>query len=68
MKTIIDKVAENRREHIIKQWDNVRKLIANGHTGSYPRDWFESVLGYYEDCFPRMHNNRDAPLNGAIEW
>lgn len=30
-------------EKIMKQWDDIRKLIANGDTSSYPRDWFESL-------------------------
>ena len=30
-------------EKIIKQWDDIRKLIADGDKSSYPRDWFESL-------------------------
>ena len=37
------------REEIMLQWDNIRKLIANGDRTSYPRDWFESILDYVEE-------------------
>ena len=37
------------REKIMKQWDYWRKQIASGFTGSYPRDWFESVLEFCEE-------------------
>ena len=30
-------------EDVMQMWDNYRKEIANGHTGSEPRDWFESL-------------------------
>ncbi len=31
-------------DEIMKQWDIIRALIANGDKTSYPRDWFESVI------------------------
>ena len=34
---------------IMKQWDYWRGEIADGHVGSAPRDWFESVLDHYEE-------------------
>jgi hypothetical protein len=37
------------REEILKQWDYWRREIANGNKGSAPRDWFESILDYYEE-------------------
>ncbi|HUS89285.1 MAG TPA: hypothetical protein VMW91_07975 [Desulfosporosinus sp.] len=37
------------RETILKQWDYWRKQIADGNTASAPRDWFESILDYYEE-------------------
>ena len=30
-------------EKIMNQWIDIRKLIADGNTSSYPRDWFESL-------------------------
>jgi hypothetical protein len=30
-------------EKVMQQWDYWRKEIANGHKGSSPRDWFESL-------------------------
>ena len=33
----------------MKQWDYWRAEIANGHKGTAPRDWFESVLDLYEE-------------------
>ena len=30
-------------EDVMKMWDFYRKEIANGNTGSEPRDWFESL-------------------------
>ncbi len=30
-------------EHVMQQWDYWRAEIANGFTGSAPRDWFESL-------------------------
>jgi hypothetical protein len=30
-------------EEVMRQWDYWRKEIANGHKGSAPRDWFESL-------------------------
>lgn len=37
------------RESIMKQWDYWRSEIANGHKGTAPRDWFESILDYFDD-------------------
>jgi hypothetical protein len=37
------------REKIMKEWDYWRKQIANGHKGSAPRDWFESILDSYDE-------------------
>jgi hypothetical protein len=34
----------SNREKTMEQWDYYRKLIADGHTSSLPRDWFESIL------------------------
>ena len=36
-------------EKIMKQWDYWREQIADGHKGSAPRDWFESVIDYLID-------------------
>lgn len=30
-------------EDVMQMWDYYRKEIANGNTGSEPRDWFESL-------------------------
>ena len=30
-------------ENVMQMWDYYRKEIANGNTGSEPRDWFESL-------------------------
>jgi hypothetical protein len=40
------KLSKDEYEKIMKQWDYWRFEIANGHKGSAPRDWFESVLDY----------------------
>ena len=37
------------QEAIMTQWDYWRREIANGNTSSAPRDWFESILDYYEE-------------------
>ncbi len=37
-------MTDSDREKIMKQWDYWRFEIANGFTGSAPRDWFESIL------------------------
>ena len=37
------------RKLIMEQWDEWRWQIADGHRGSAPRDWFESILDYYEE-------------------
>lgn len=37
-------IAAADREEIMRQWDHYRKRIAEGSTGSLPRDWFESIL------------------------
>ena len=42
-------ISDIERERMMKQWDYWRKQIANGFVGSYPRDWFESVLDYMEE-------------------
>jgi hypothetical protein len=31
-------------EKLMKDWDIYRRAISNGHGGSLPRDWFESVI------------------------
>ena len=31
-------------DEIMKNWDNIRKLIVDGKGGSYPRDWFECLI------------------------
>ena len=37
------KIGECWPENVMQMWDYYRKEIANGHTGSEPRDWFESL-------------------------
>jgi len=37
------------REKIMKQWDTWRTYIANGGTGSWPRDAFEALLDSFEE-------------------
>ena len=37
------------RKLLMEDWDYWRKIIANGDPGSYPRDWFESVLDSYDE-------------------
>lgn len=34
------------QEKHLKLWDGYRKMIAEGHKSSLPRDWFESILDY----------------------
>jgi len=36
--------AEIDYERIMREWDYMRKRIADGDKGSGPRDWFESIL------------------------
>ena len=46
------------REKIMNEWGYWRNEIANGHKGSAPRDWFESILDYYDEqccCESCMH-------------
>lgn len=38
------------REGIMLEWDKWRKYIANGGKGSCPRDAFESLLDYFDEC------------------
>ena len=40
------------REDIMKKWDNARKYIAEGGGGSWPRDFFESVLDHFYELLP----------------
>jgi hypothetical protein len=47
-------------EEIMKQWDYWRGEIANGHKGSAPRDWFESILDHYEDKLDKIKRWCDA--------
>lgn len=42
------------REKIMQQWDIWRKYIANGGTGSWPRDAFEALL----DCLDEQLENK----------
>ena len=42
-------LSDIKREEIMKQWGYWRNQIADGFIGSYPRDWFESVLDYMEE-------------------
>ena len=37
------KLGECWPENVMQMWDYYRKEIANGNTGSEPRDWFESL-------------------------
>lgn len=48
---------EGKRKIIMNQWDYYRKRIAEGDKSSLPRDWFESVLDYYEE---RIGGKEDA--------
>lgn len=47
------------RESIMKQWDNWRKYIAEGGTGSWPRDAFEALL----DEFKGKYNIGDKVID-----
>jgi len=29
---------------LMEQWDKIRRMIADGHEGSFPRDWFEALM------------------------
>lgn len=49
------------RDEIIKWWDYWRGEIASGHTGSAPRDWFESVLDQFEEKL------EEKPMNSLKE-
>ena len=37
------------REQLMHHWDKWRRYIADGGTGSWPRDAFESLLDYIEE-------------------
>ena len=40
---VVLKLGECWPENVMQMWDYYRKEIANGNTGSEPRDWFESL-------------------------
>jgi hypothetical protein len=42
------------QEKIMKQWDYWRGEIADGHEGSAPRDWFESVIDGYDEKLEKI--------------
>lgn len=49
------KLIENR-EKVMEQWNSWRKYIAEGGTGSWPRDAFESLLDLLEEKFQESIN------------
>jgi len=51
-------LSDTKREEIMKQWDYWRRQMTDGFIGSYPRDWFESVLDYMEE----EHRNRTITI------
>jgi len=42
---------------IMKQWDKYRKMIADGCPGSTPRDWFENLLGLWQEDIENAISN-----------
>lgn len=45
---------KERREEIMREWDDIRRAIANGDRTSLPRDWFESVLDQHDEEVERL--------------
>jgi hypothetical protein len=62
------------RKQIMKQWGYWRSEIANGHKGSAPRDWFESILDHYEETIEEfvkwlpLRNDFDAYLHELARY
>ena len=44
------------REKIMRQCDSWRKYIANGGTGSWPRDAFEALLNHFDEIKAKYEN------------
>ena len=58
------KLGECWPENVMQMWDYYRKEIANGNTGSEPRDWFESLSEMrLVDTIPPKRK----PLEGVID-
>ena len=48
------------REQIMEQWDYWRAEIAEGNRSTAPRDWFESILDYYEEKLENKENKNES--------
>jgi len=59
-------IPDHKREELMQQWDYWRKQIRDGNVGSYPRDWFESVLDWCES----EYQNRTVTIrtNELPKW
>jgi hypothetical protein len=55
-------IKDLEREKIMREWDYWRKEISQGFKGSAARDWFESVLDYYDEKVEKNVNYQNYLL------
>ena len=50
----IGNLAYFNNEKVMKQWNHVADLLKRDFRGSYPNDWFESLLDCYDEEIKRL--------------
>ena len=52
------------KNSIMQRWDRIRKLLAEGHNGSEPRDIFENILEDYDE---ELRQEREGRKRAELE-